>query len=210
MKEGRVMLNKEIEKARDWTVLFIGGASGTGKSTLAYEIGQYYGVNVMEVDDAHLLVEKVTTKENFPAIHYWDAGINWKDIGVEGNLNWLKEVSKEMMPILKALVDRHLEDQVPIILEGDFIDPNLALNFSSCQVKSIFVGETELTAIMDNYQAREGGDLQKYRAQISVEYGQWIEQCCIQNGIGRMAARPWNTSLERALRCIMEQGENKR
>ena len=63
---------------RNWTVLFIGGASGTGKSSIAYEIGRFYGVNVLEVDDVHLAVETVTTKERFPAIHYWNTGVNWR------------------------------------------------------------------------------------------------------------------------------------
>lgn len=51
---------------RNWTVLFIGGPSGTGKSSIAYEMARYYGVNVLEVDDVHLSIETVTTKENFP------------------------------------------------------------------------------------------------------------------------------------------------
>jgi len=36
-----------MNNIRNWTVLFIGGASGTGKSTLAYEIAKFYGVNVL-------------------------------------------------------------------------------------------------------------------------------------------------------------------
>jgi 2-phosphoglycerate kinase len=72
-----------MEINRNWTVLFIGGSSGTGKSSIAYEIARFYGVNVLEVDDIHLTVETVTTKENFPAIHYWNTSINWKDIGID-------------------------------------------------------------------------------------------------------------------------------
>lgn len=76
---------------RNWTVLFIGGASGTGKSSIAYEIARFYSVNVLEVDDIHLSVETVTTKESFPAIHYWSNGLNWKDVGVNANVNWMIE-----------------------------------------------------------------------------------------------------------------------
>ncbi len=36
---------------RNWTVLFIGGPSGSGKSSLAYQIARLYGVNVLEADD---------------------------------------------------------------------------------------------------------------------------------------------------------------
>ena len=42
-----------MNKDRNWTVLFIGGASGVGKSSIAYEIARFYGVNVLEADDIH-------------------------------------------------------------------------------------------------------------------------------------------------------------
>lgn len=99
-----------MDETRNWTVLFIGGASGTGKSSLAYDIGKYYGVNVLEVDDIYVAVKAATSKEQFPAIHYWDEGLDWKTIGIEANVDWLQAVSKEMNEILKELVERHLED----------------------------------------------------------------------------------------------------
>lgn len=69
-----------LYKGRNWIVLFIGGSSGIGKSSLAYEIANFYGVNVLEADDIHLSIKSVTTKEKFPAIHYWDTGIDWQSI----------------------------------------------------------------------------------------------------------------------------------
>jgi len=50
---------------RNWTVLIIGGASGTGKSTLAYEIGKYYGISVLEFDDIQRTVKTVVKKNKF-------------------------------------------------------------------------------------------------------------------------------------------------
>lgn len=187
---------------RNWTVLLIGGASGTGKSSIAYEIASFYGVNVLEVDDVHLSVEAVTTKERFPAIHYWNTGVNWKDIGVDGNVQWLIDVSREMIPVLKALVNRHIEDKLPIIIEGDFIDPEFTKSFENPEVKSIFVNETDKSQIIQNYLSREGGELQHYRAEISIAYGQWIADTCKQKGINLIAARPWDTALVRALECL--------
>ena len=187
---------------RNWTVLLIGGPSGTGKSSIAYQIAQHYGVNVLEVDDIHLSVEAVTTKEQYPTIHYWSTGVNWMDIGVEGNVNWLIDVSKEMMPVLKALVNRHLEDKLPIIIEGDFIHPEITKILDCPEVKTIFVTEENLDQIVQNYQLREGGDLQHYRAEISIAYGKWIKSYCNQNGITMLEARPWATSLTRALEML--------
>ena len=188
---------------RNWTVLFIGGASGTGKSSLAYEIARFYGVNVLEVDDVHLSVKTVTTKENFPAIHYWSTGINWKDIGVEGNVNWLIDVSKEMAPVLKELANRHIEDKLPIIIEGDFVYPEFTVSFENPEVKSIFVQEIDKNHILQNYLSREGGDLQPYRADISVAYGKWISDTCRKLGIRLIEPRPWDTVLSRTIKCLI-------
>jgi len=188
---------------RNWTVLFIGGASGIGKSSIAYEIARFYGVNVLEVDDVHLSVKTVTTKEHFPAIHYYDSGLNWKDIGVDGNVNWLIDVSKEMAPVLKALANRHIEDKLPIIIEGDFIYPEFTVSFDNPEVKSIFVQESDKNQILQNYLSREGGELQQYRAEISISYGDWIAETCRRNGIELIESRPWNTALSRAVKCLL-------
>lgn len=188
---------------RNWAVLFIGGASGTGKSNIAYEIARFYGVNVLEVDDVHLSVETVTTKESFPAIHYWNTGVNWRDIGVDGNVNWLIDVSKEMIPVLKKLVNRHIEDKLPIIIEGDFIYPEFTISFENPEVKSIFVIESDINQILQNYLSREGGELQHYRAEISIAYGKWIADTCNQNGIRVIESRPWDTVLTRAIKSLL-------
>ena len=192
-----------MDHNRNWTVLFVGGASGTGKSSIAYKIAKFYGVNVLEVDDIHLSVETVTTKESFPAIHYWDGGLNWKDIGVDGNVNWLIEVSNEISPVLKAIVNRHIEDKLPVIIEGDFINPEFVKSFECPEVKSIFVNETDVDQIVQNYLVREGGDLQHYRAKISIAYGKWIVDTCNKYGLRVIESRPWDTVLERAINSLM-------
>jgi 2-phosphoglycerate kinase len=193
-----------VNKDRNWTVLFIGGASGIGKSSVAYEIARFYGVNVLEVDDIHLSVKTVTTKESFPAVHYWNTCVNWKDVGVDGNVNWLIDVSKEMIPVLKELVNRHIEDKLPIIIEGDFIYPEFTTSFDNLEVKSIFVNEPDINQILQNYLSREGGDLQNYRAEISIAYGKWIADTCNRNDIRLIDARPWDTVLTRALESLSQ------
>ncbi|MDR0300791.1 MAG: hypothetical protein LBI04_00565 [Treponema sp.] len=191
-----------METNRNWTVLFIGGASGTGKSTLAYELGKLYGINVLEVDDIGQALKAMTTKDIFPKIHYWSTGINWMDIGVEGNLNWLIDVSKEIIPGLKAIVDRHIDDKVPIIIEGDFIPPEFTLSFGKPEVKCIYLLESDKNQILQNYLAREGGELQNYRADISIAYGNWLKNICIKNGINYIESKPWNTLLDRAIEIL--------
>lgn len=190
---------------RNWTVLFIGGPSGTGKSSIAYKIAQHYGVSVLEIDDIYAAVKTVTTRKDFPAVHYWDTGVNWTDIGVDGNVNWLTDVSKEIMPVLKEIVNRHIEDQLPVIIEGDFINPEITKSFQDSEVKSVFVCERDLNQIVKNYLAREGGEPQNYRAEISIEYGKRIADYCKNNDLKVIESRPWNTALKRVLEYLNNQ-----
>lgn len=187
----------KLNQERNWTVLLIGGASGTGKSSVAYQLAHLYHLNVLEVDDICQAVKAMTTREILPAIHYWSTGKNWMDIGVSGNVKWLIDVSKEMIPGLKAIVDNHLEADVPIIIEGDFIHPEWVASFDNPRVKSFYLYEPDKNQILQNYLAREGGDLQHFRADISTEYGDWLVSNCGKLGIKVIEARPWDIVIDR-------------
>jgi 2-phosphoglycerate kinase len=189
----------KLNKNRNWTVLFIGGASGTGKSSLAYGLADFYGINVLEADDIHQALKVITTKDTYPAIHYWSTDVNWMDIGIEGNVNWLIDVSKEMIPALKAIVNRHIEDKVPVIIEGDFINPEFTLSFKNAEVKSIYIHESDRNQILQNFFVREGGDLQYFRADISIAYGNWLKNICKKTGIKFIESRPWDNLLNRVV-----------
>lgn len=193
----------KLNRDRNWTVLFIGGASGVGKSSVAYELAHFYNVNVMEADDICQAVKAMTTKEILPAIHYWSTGINWMDIGVSGNVKWLIDVSQEMIPGLKAIVDNHIEADVPVIIEGDFIHPEFTVSFENPKVKSLYIYEPDKNQIVQNYLAREGGELQHFRADISAEYGDWLVDTCRKLGIKVIESRPWDTVVDRIIESIL-------
>ncbi len=192
-----------MNKDRNWTVLFIGGASGMGKSSVAYELARFYNVNVLEVDDICQAVEAMTTRELLPAVHYWSSGINWMDVGVSGNVKWLKDVSKELIPGIKAIVENHIEADVPVIIEGDFIHPEFVASFENPKVKSIYVYEPDKNQILQNYLSREGGELQHFRADISMEYGTWLVNTCGKLGINVIKSRPWDTVVDRAIESTL-------
>ena len=185
---------------RNWTVLFIGGASGVGKSSIAYELARHYNVNVMEADDVCQAVKAMTSIETHPAINYWSTGIDWLDIGANGNVEWLINVSKEMIPALKAIAENHIESGVPVIIEGDFIHPQIVSAFDDIRVKSFFVHESDKNQIVQNYLAREGGETQNYRAEISVLYDEWLSGTCEKLGIKVIESRPWNTVVDRVIK----------
>lgn len=184
-------------KCREWTVLFVGGASGTGKSSIAHALSRCYGVNVLEIDDIVQALKAMTTGATLPALHYWRAGGNWMDAGVPRNVQWLIDVSREMASGLRSIVEDHLETDVPVIIEGDFMEPAFMASFGDPRVRSFFVHEPDREQIVRNYLAREGGDAQGFRAEVSAAYGEWIAGECERLGIRLVEARPWETLLER-------------
>ena len=195
------MLN--TKQKRNWTVLFIGGASGTGKSSITYELARYYNVNVMEADDVFQAVQAMTTVETHPATHHWSTGVDWLDIGVGGNVDWLINVSREIIPALKAIAENHIESGVPVIIEGDFINPEFTVSFDNPRVKSFFVKESDKNQILQNYLAREGGEPQDYRAEISVAYDNRLSDICEKSGIRMIEARPWDTAVKRVIESMI-------
>lgn len=181
---------------REWDVLMIGGSSGSGKTSIAYELAHFYQLNVVKVDTIGQALKAMTTAEILPALHYWDTGINWKEVGVAANVEWLIKISKEISPAIKAVVDMHIEDSESVIIEGDFIHPELCASFADKKVKSIFVRELDVDQISQNYLGREGM-LQPYRAEISRDHGNWLAETCIKYGIAVVESRPWDTLLDR-------------
>jgi len=191
-----------LNKDRNWTILFVGGVSGAGKSSFASVLARFYGVKLLELDDLKAAMRAVTTKENLPMTHYWSTGVDWRDIGVDGNVNWLIGVSKEMMHPLRAVVERQLEDNIPIIIEGDFVHPELAPSFGNPQIKALFLQEPDREQLLRNFMDRESGEPQCYRADISIAYGKWQAEACRLLGIGMIDVRPWNTAVTRAIECL--------
>jgi 2-phosphoglycerate kinase len=184
----------------NWTLLIIGGASCTGKSTIANKIARHYGINVLEFDDIHIALKSVVKPDRYPAISDIN-GENWESLGVDGNVNWLIDVSREMSVSLKALVERHLEDKLPIIIEGDFIIPELVKPLLSDQVKAFFIQESDKDQIMKNNHAREGWS-NSLAGDIYVFYNDWLRQSCEEVGIDVLESGPWETALNRAIELL--------
>src|SRR4051812_40099507 len=47
-----------VTARRTWEVLLLGGASGTGKTRVAYTLAQHLGVGITQVDDLYVVLER--------------------------------------------------------------------------------------------------------------------------------------------------------
>jgi 2-phosphoglycerate kinase len=194
---------------RTWEVLLIGGASGTGKTSISYRIAQYFGVGITEVDDFHEMLLRMTTPEQQPALHFWDTHSEAVHLSAEQIVEQGWELRAALHPGLEAVIANHLESRVPIILEGDFIQPALAAQAvygneaNNGRVRGVFLIEPDEAQLTRNFLLREPeeGD-QSGRARVSWLQNQWFMQEAARLGVPTVLSHPWEDVFERVLAAI--------
>ncbi len=203
------MTDSHAQNGRTWDVLLIGGASGTGKTSISYRIARHFDVNLTEVDDFQQLLLRMTTPEQQPILHYWWTHPNPSEITVEKMFENLVASGKVLLTGLEAVIANHLESNVPVVLEGDFILPELAAQstfgdeLNNGRVKAIFLIEPDELQLRRNFQLREPeyGEQVK-RSHSSWLHTQWLIEETTRLGIPTVMARPWEDVFERMLTAI--------
>ncbi|MCA0454426.1 MAG: hypothetical protein LCI00_10665 [Chloroflexi bacterium] len=194
---------------RTWDVLLIGGASGTGKTSISYRIAKHFGLNLIEVDDFQVLLRRMTTPAQQPILHHWDTHPDPFSMSAEEMTANLIATGGVMHSGLEAVIANHLEENIPVVMEGDFILPALAVQptfgeeANNGRVKGIFLIESDERQLVANYLAREPeyGEQTK-RARSSWLFGQWLTAECARLGVPTLEARPWADGVERVIGAI--------
>ena len=199
----------EADRDRSWVVLIIGGASGTGKTKIASRLAHHFAIGYGAIDDFQVLLERMTTPEQQPAIHFWRTHADPDLLSAEEIMSHGFEVARAMTPGLEAVIADHLGTREPIVLEGDFVTPVLAAQTSFSgelndgRVRSVFLYEPDEAQIVHNLSEREpGAGVQTKRARVSWLQGQWLQRECRQWGLPVLPARPWPTLFERVLGAV--------
>jgi 2-phosphoglycerate kinase len=191
------------ESHGNWQVLLLGGASGVGKTHVSYRLAHRLKFGITEVDDFQVVLQRMTTPEQLPRLHFWDAQPDAAQrLDEAQRLAHIQAVGRELSPALEAVVANHLTDGPSLVLEGDFILPELAARtqfagvHSQGRVRAVFLYEDDEQQILRNYHARHG-EQQQRRARASWNYSQWLRAEAARLGLPTVAARPWETVLER-------------
>ena len=195
--------------ARRWQVLLLGGPSGSGKTAVSYRLAQYFRIGITEIDDFQVLLERMTTPEQQPVLHFWRTHPAPDQLSATQIMEQGLAVGQVMAMALEAVIANHLESQTPVVLEGDFIHPSLAAQESFAglandgRVRAIFVYEADERQLLTNFLLREpDSGLQSTRARVSWLYGQWLKQEAERYGLPVLSARPWGTLFERIITAL--------
>ena len=196
------------DKARSWDVLLIGGASGTGKTSVSYRLAQHFGIGITEVDDFTVLLKRMTTPEQQPIIHYWDGHTEAMGWTAEQIVDLTISAAQVMAVGIEAVIANHLEGNVPIVLEGDSLLPATAAQSdylgyaNNGRVRGVFLYEDQ-AQIVANYLQREPEEgEQELRARVSELFNLWLKEEAERAGVITLPARPWETVMERIIEAI--------
>jgi 2-phosphoglycerate kinase len=194
---------------RRWEVLLLGGASGVGKTSVSYRLARWFAVGITEVDDFQVLLERMTTPEQQPAIHFWRTHPAPDQLSPDEIVTQAVELGRTMTPGLEAVIANHLETSTPMVLEGDFIHPALAAQASFAgeanggRVRAVFLHEPDEQQLVANYLSREPqSGPQLTRARVSWQVGCWLAQEAATYGLPVVPARPWDTALKRVVAAV--------
>jgi hypothetical protein len=190
---------------RNWQVLLIGGASGVGKTQISYRLAQHFGIGITEVDDFQVILERMSNAEQYAVLHFWRSNPEAAQrMSEEEHLQFFISYAKVMAEALELVIANHIESRAPLVLEGDFILPELATLAAydgidaASQVRGLFIYEPDEAQIARNFLARSG-EQQLKRARSSWRNSEWLRDEAARLGVPAIAARPWETVLERAI-----------
>ncbi len=183
-------------------IIVIAGPSGAGKSSLSYALARQLALPIVEADDIYHAIQAVTTPEQQPWIHFWETHPEANDLPDAEIIRLHIEVCRAMSAPLAAVIDNHIRTKRPILLEGDYILPELVAKYPD-DICAIYVMEEERDQLVANFLEREphAGE-QIRRADSSVDFGGWLARECEAHGLDVLPARPWPTVVERALAIL--------
>jgi 2-phosphoglycerate kinase len=207
---GKSLMDDKAEPpARPWQVLLLGGPSGVGKTAASYRLARHFGVGITEVDDFQALLERMTTPEQQPAIHFWRMHPAPDRLPAAEIMEHLLAQGDAMATGLEGVIANHLETSTPVVLEGDFLHPALAAQArysgqaNGGRVRAAFLYEPDEQQLLANYLSREPqSGPQIKRARVSWLHGQWLRQEAERHGLPVVLARPWETVLERLIAAV--------
>jgi 2-phosphoglycerate kinase len=195
--------------ARPWQVLLLGGPSGVGKTSVSYRLARHFGIGLTEIDDFQALLERMTTPEQQPAIHFWRTHPAPEQLAADEILRRLREQGEAMSAGIEGVIANHLEAATPVVLEGDFLLPALAAQASFSgqanggRVRGVFLHEPDEQQFVANYLSREPGrGPQVKRAQVSWRHGLWLRREAERLGVPVVLARPWDTVFKRLIAAV--------
>ncbi len=209
-----------LHTQRSWTVLLLGGSSGSGKTTIAERLGLALGVPWAQVDDFRLALQRTTTPEQQPALHFFvdETGAAREGIWAlppQTLRDGLISVASVVSSALQEVVGHHVATRKPLIIEGDGIHPAFAAQYAGdtpggSPIRAVFLVEDDEEILLANMVGRGRGGVgpaavQRTQARMNALYGKWLADEARRQGLSVLPPRPYDTLLKHSLNGFHRQ-----
>ena len=193
---------------RDWTVLLIGGHSGSGKTLVAERIGLKLGVPWMMADDLRLAFQrsKVLLPADADALYFDKSPGYWRRPAQE-QCDGLIAVGEALSPALEVIIENHVDQSAPCVIEGADLLPTLLsrppVRERREAVRAVFLVEPDESAILEAVveRGREFAGRAEDELAEAVRarwlFGQWLAREAARCGLPVVEPRPWETLADR-------------
>ena len=148
---GRLRRYQQLDELDLPLIVLIGGATGTGKSTIAAEVAYRLGITrVTSTDFVRQTMRAFFTPEFLPAIHYssFDAGRalpTAQEEEVDPLLHGFLEQTRHVLVGVQAAIERSLEEGWSMVIEGVHLVPGMlpAMTAQALVVECVITIENE-------------------------------------------------------------------
>jgi 2-phosphoglycerate kinase len=124
----RLMRFQELQQLDRPIIVLVGGATGTGKSSVATEVAHRLGITrVTSTDFVRQTMRAFFSQEFMPSIHYssFDAAAAVTDEDGDADLRGFLDQTRNVLVGVKASIDRALEEGWSMVLEGVHLVPGM-------------------------------------------------------------------------------------
>ena len=124
----RLLRYRELQELDLPIILLVGGATGTGKSTIATEVAYRLGISrVTSTDFVRQTMRAFFSREFMPSIHYssFEAGRAVSGMAGEQAVAGFLEQTRNVLVGVQAAIDRVLEEGWSMVLEGVHLVPGM-------------------------------------------------------------------------------------
>jgi 2-phosphoglycerate kinase len=205
-----------MARLEDWSILLLGGVSGTGKTSAAMQIADQSRCPWLQVDDLRLALQwsNVTLPQGTDDLYFFLKTSDVWHLSPERLCQALINVGVVMSPAIEVIIDSHIATQLPLLIEGDGILPSLFArellqkHISSGRVRGAFLIESDEKILLENMLKRNRGIGDMTDAELRTEahakwlYGRWLIAETQRYGLPVIESRPWSTLIKRILKAV--------
>jgi hypothetical protein len=130
-------------------------------------------------------------------LHVWDSQPDVDKWTAERIVRHTVAVAEEIRRGFLAVIADHIAFAAPVLMEGDYLLPDLASGFGDA-VRAVVISEPDEDRIVANYLSREPGTgEQRFRARVSTHFDAELSTRATRVGVPVVPAWPWSNGVDR-------------